>query len=57
MKTVKILRIDFKPNDIAEVTIIKQNGQFEMLFVSMTVFKEVIDLEKLEQFLTTNLHN
>ena len=57
MKTIKILRIDFKPNDIAEVTIIKQNGQFEMLFVSMTVFKEVIDLEKLEQFLTTNLHN
>ena len=57
METVKILRIDFKPNDIAEVTVIKQNGQFEMLFVSMELFKEVCELERFEQFLTTNLHN
>ena len=52
---ITILRIDFKPKDIAEVTFINKNGCFEMVFISMEAIKETFDIEKLKFFIESNI--
>jgi len=51
---ITILKIEFKPNDIAEVTFVNRKGMLEMAFVSMEFFNENVNIEKLKEAIDFN---